>query len=106
VIDSDGTIYVGVHNRCVAVSADGKQKWEYQGGDWTQSTPAIGEESIYFVCGDRTLSALRDGTRKWYAWVNASVSSPVIGPGNVIYVQGNDPYLPRHTGVVNPRPAP
>jgi outer membrane protein assembly factor BamB len=59
-IGSDGTIYVGSHDRNIyAINSNGTLKWSYTTGNIVFSSPSIGSDgTIYFGSGDRNIYAI------------------------------------------------
>lgn len=107
-VGSDGTIYVGTHDKNLyALNKDGTLKWKFTAGYWFEyNAPKIGPDgNIYVSNDDRFLYVLSpSGALKWAYEFKAAVSFPVLfGKGGVVYVPTNDmslvallPPLPSH----------
>jgi len=91
-IDENGTVYVGLDNiansnNFYAFYPNGTVKWIYPAGDCIYSSPAIGDDSVYFAAGKYFYSVYPNGTLKWkykagdYFWG----SSPAIGLDGTVY---------------------
>jgi outer membrane protein assembly factor BamB len=93
-IGSDGTIYVGLVDNCLAaISPSGALIWTYQAGDDITSSPCIGDDgAIYFGCRNGCLYAVNpDGTERWvYQTGDRIESSPVLGADGTVYVGSRD----------------
>ncbi|UCG69479.1 MAG: PQQ-like beta-propeller repeat protein, partial [Thermoplasmata archaeon] len=89
-IGSDGTIYVGSHDRNLyAINPDGTVKWSFTTSGSVRSSPAIGSDgTIYVGSNNFKLFAInQDGTEKWNFTTGRFVqSSPAIGSDGTIYV--------------------
>ena len=90
----DGTIYQGTFDGyLLAISPQGKVKWQFKAGREIKSSPAIGTDgTIYFGSRDRNAYALTPaGKLKWKfptgAWVD---SSPALALDGTIYFGSHD----------------
>ncbi len=100
----NGTIYVTANQSdgstlLVSLKSDGSQNWIYSLGEWTITSPAIGEDGTVYVAHPgstdpvwftpiHTLSAIRpDGSLKWIFDLGSSPgSSPAIDANGNLYV--------------------
>jgi len=85
----DGTIYQGTFRGwLLAVSPDGKTKWQFKAGREIKSSPAVAPDgTVYFGARDRKFYALTPaGKLKWTfntdAWVD---SSPALAADGTVY---------------------
>lgn len=87
VLDDNGDAFIGAGYRTVAVSAAGKQIWDWGAANWLDATPAVAEGTICFSEPQRMLMAKQpDGVELWRAHLTADLSSsPVIGNQGQIY---------------------
>jgi outer membrane protein assembly factor BamB len=96
---ADGTIYYGTYDKKVmALNADGTKKWEFLTGGQVYNVPAIGADgTVYIGSNDKKVYALdpANGTKKWEYTVGGwgINSSPAVGPGNKVYIQGDKLYV-------------
>ena len=92
-VGGDGTIYAcAVDSRLVALTADGRMKWEFRTSTHTvnRASPVIAsDKTIYFASGDGTLYAMRpDGTQKWAfeAGGGPIFATPMLAADGTIYL--------------------
>ncbi len=92
-VGDDSTIYAcPVDSRLVAVTADGRFKWEFKTKTYSRNhaTPVIAVDgTIYFASADGTLYALGpDGTLKWALDATGGPISvtPILAEDGTIYV--------------------
>ena len=92
-VGDDSTIYACiVDSRLVAVTADGRFKWEFKTktSSRNRAAPVIAVDgTIYFASGDGTLYALNaDGTQKWaLETAGGSISvTPILAEDGTIYI--------------------
>jgi outer membrane protein assembly factor BamB len=83
-VGDDGTMYLCARDsRLVALTADGRFKWEFKTNTHfeNRASPVIAVDgTIYFASGNRSLYALRpDGTQKWELDTGGPISvTPVL----------------------------
>jgi outer membrane protein assembly factor BamB len=87
VIGQNGVIFVGVNQKLMAISPDGKEAWERPGEPFIYATPlALADNSVCFVAEDGNLLnfAARDECR-WMSFLGYGGAAPAIGPKDTIY---------------------
>ena len=97
----DGTIYFPSDSRLIAVSAGGTLQWSHQSGFsyGLGSAPAVAEDGTIYVTGiqGQLLAVNPNGTRKWIAGVQGTVSdvpsSPALGHDGTIYFSSSYTYV-------------
>ena len=95
---SGGTVYIGSRDEYVyALDADtGTEKWKFETGGWTASSPAVSGDTIYISCSwDDYVYALDadTGTEKWkFETGGRTASSPAVY-GGTVYIGSGDHYL-------------
>ncbi len=87
VLDTQGTIYLGANQFAMAVSADGKKKWEQDLSDWIEGSPVVTDSQIYFASRARWVKAFTpDGT---VSWTDVSImevtASPTLAKDGTLY---------------------
>jgi len=88
VISQDGTIFVGVNQKLLAISPEGKSAWERSGQPFISATPlALADNSICFVARDGYLLNLAARDRcNWLFPLGYGGAAPSIGPkGNPLF---------------------
>jgi len=87
---STDTVFVGsFDNHLYALDlATGKEKWNFEGGNWFWSTPLLIGDTVYAGCLDNILYAINAGTgqEKWRFETNGPIVSPSISVDNFIIV--------------------
>lgn len=91
-VGEDGSIYFGSRdNKVYCVSAEGSLRWEFETGDWVDSSPTLNadESRIYVGSWDNHLYALSalDGSQLWRFETGSLVaSSPALDiDGNIFF---------------------
>lgn len=96
-ISPDGTIYVGVFGRLIALTSDGTEKWANPFKFTSSAAPGSilvdGSGTAYFGADDKRLYAVNpDGTLKWSCLTGGSIRYGVsISPdGSIVYATAAD----------------
>jgi len=93
-VAEDGTIYFGsIDYNLYALNPDGSVAWQFDTGNFIESSPAIGADgTIYVGCNDSKLYAIGpNGQEKWSFATGGTVRySPAIGGDGTIYVGSGD----------------
>jgi outer membrane protein assembly factor BamB len=98
-VGDDGSMYLCARDsRLVALTADGRFKWEFNTNTHfeNRASPVIAlDGTIYFASGNRSLYALRpDGTQKWELDTGGPISvTPVLAEDETVYVLGGSTLL-------------
>jgi len=85
VVGSDGTIYFNGGRYVHAINPDGTLKWKTDLGGFSESSPAIGDDTIYVSSIDLYSIYKNNGTLKWRI-VPVGTSTPTVGDDGTIYV--------------------
>lgn len=89
VISADGTIYIGSWSKYVAISPEGKEKWEFHTGGLT--LPVISADGTIYLGGSNKLYAVTPGgSKKWEYDTAGMFASPAIGVDGTIYLGNED----------------
>jgi outer membrane protein assembly factor BamB len=90
VIGQDGRIFVGVNQKLIAVSSDGKIVWERPGEPFISATPlALADNSVCFVAHDGNLLNFESPHDcKWMFFLGYGGVAPAIEPTGTIYSIG------------------
>jgi outer membrane protein assembly factor BamB len=73
-----------------------RPKWRYRTGDRIQSSPAVGNGTVYIGSNDKYLYAVdpSSGNLRWRMATGSGInSSPAVGPDGTVYVGSNDSSL-------------
>ncbi|OIR15008.1 serine/threonine-protein kinase AfsK [mine drainage metagenome] len=106
-VGPDGTVYIGTEigsasstspsGLLYALNADGTVKWQFQAGDWIDSSPTVTPDGQTIVFGSwdgRVYAVSSNGAQKWsYLTGGYITGSPAVGTDGTVYIGSSDGFL-------------
>ncbi len=94
-LGADGTIYAWSRSSGLnAITPNGFQKWSTYVSDNYPSSPALGGDSVIYICANAELLAFdKNGARKWSRYLNGFGSTPAINVYGTVLVGSNQQVL-------------
>lgn len=83
---SQGTVYVGVGNRLLAIdAATGSADWTFEASSQLQLSPAVGPNGVYATTADNRIVAVAkdDGRESWSLGLDGKPGAPTLKNGSV-----------------------
>lgn len=106
-VGPDGTVYIGTEigsssstsssGLLYALNSDGTVKWQFQAGDWIDSSPTVSPDGQTIVFGSwdgRVYAVSSNGAQKWsYPTGGYITGSPAVGTDGTVYIGSSDGFL-------------
>ena len=103
-VGPDGTMYIGTEvgssssttssGILYALNSDGTVKWQFQAGDWIDSSPSVSSDGMTVVFGSwdgKVYALTSSGAQKWsYSTGGYITGSPALGSDGAIYIGSSD----------------